>query len=176
MPETKPTDKIDLARIVKMFDLPDEEAIWESNWEYLAEARSIARKEADEDATEEEIEKAENEAENAAQEEIWGNYHNAVTSAADQLFEVHDLELVPVRKGERYPFEFRIQPVSGKTWKDAARKLAATINGVGLTYEDPSEYGRAPRQYVLSRLGWVSSYPEVYGSSSASSIYERSWR
>lgn len=176
MPETKATDKVDLDRLARMFKLPEWDSVLEANIDYVDENVRTAEREADEDATEAELEKIREEAEIEAQDEVYSQYHGAVMSAAEQLFGEHHLELVPVKKGERYPFEFRIEPVSGKTWKDAAKQLATTINGVGLTYEDPSEYGRAPRQYVLSRLSWVSSYPEVYGSSSASRIYERSWR
>jgi hypothetical protein len=176
--ETKATDKIDLDRIATMFKLPHVDDVLENNVEYISEAGAAGRREAerDEDATEADIEKAGEEAEQAAQDEIFGNYHNAATHVADELFGVHHLELIPLGKKQRYPFEFRIQPVSGKTWKDAARQLAETINGVGLTSEDPSEYAKAPKSYVLSRLGWIRSHPEVYGGPSPARMFEHSWR
>src|SRR5437867_12971863 len=123
MAEKKVTDKIDLERLAKMFDLPEWNDTLENNVEYISEAGAAGAREAGEDATEAEIEKAREKFEEAASDEIWHNYHGAVTRAAEELFGHHHLELVPVKKEERYPFEFRIEPVSGKTWKDAAKQL-----------------------------------------------------
>lgn len=176
MAEKKVTDKIDLDRIAKMFDLPEWDGVLESNVDFVFENARVAEEQADKEATEKELKKIREEAEIEAQDEVYSNWHGAVTSAADELFGFHHLQLIPVKKGERYPFEYRIEPASGKTWSDAAKQLSTTINGVGLTYEDPSEYGKTPKKYVLSRLGWISRYPEVYGTSSADRIYERSWR
>lgn len=176
MAEKKVSDKIDLDRLAVMFKLPEWDSVLEANTDFIWENVKAAEGQAEEGTSEEELEKIRQEADSEAQDEVYHQYHGAVTKAAEEIFSAHHLELVPVRKGERYPFEYRIEPSSGKTWKDAARQLAETINGVGLTYEDPSEYNKAPRQYVLSRLGWLRSYPEVYGTPSAARIYEYSWR
>ena len=176
MAEKKLSDKIDLDRLAAMFKLPDWDGVLEANTDYVWENEKTAVRQAEEGTSEKEIEKIREEAQIEAQDEVYSNYHGAVMRAAEEIFGEHHLDLVPVRKGERYPFEYRIEPSSGKTWKDAARQLATTINGVGLTYEDPSEYTKAPKQYVLSRLGWVRSFPEVYGTPSAARIYESSWR
>lgn len=177
MAEKKVTDRIDIYQLAGMFKLPNWNDIEENNFEYVHGAGHSAAMQAKEGGeTEKQIEKTRNKAEEDAHEEIYRNYHASVMSAADELFGLHHLELVPIRKNDRYPFEYRIEPASGKTWSDAAKQLATTINGVGLTYEDPSEYGKTPKKYVLSRIGWVSQYPEVYGTASAKRIYERSWR
>lgn len=178
MAEKKVTDRIDVDQFAKMFKLPSWESVQEQNVDYISESSGYARREGrQEDMSEEEIEAASQKAEEEASEEVYRNWHGAVTSAADELFGHHKLVLVPLRKKKTpYPFEFRIEPAHGATWGDAAKALAATIDGVGLTYEDPNEYARAPKNYVLSRLGWIGAYPEVYGTSNPSRIYERSWR
>lgn len=105
-------------------------------------------------------------------------------AAANEIFEAHHLELVPVKKGERTPFEYRIKPVEGKTWEDAAYAIRETIHGVGI-FDIPVERGdfgkiefegEPARQWVLTRKHHMAYYPEVYGTASAERIYERSWR
>ncbi len=169
-------DRINLERLAKMLGLPAEIDVYDDNADYIAEAGSVAYKEAmKEGASGDKIEEAQEKAEEAAQTEVFQNWHRGVTSAAEELLSAHHLELEPVRRGEAYPFEFEIVSEHGKTWRDAARAIATTIEGVGLVSVAPEEL-RAPKEFVLSRLGWISQYPVVYGTSSAERIYERSWR
>jgi len=169
-------DRIDVDRIAKMFGLPDYDKVQESNIEYLSQAYEPALREAKEEGlSDTKAEERAQKAEEAAQDELYRTWHSAVMAAADRIFEAHALYLMPARAGERTPYEYVIRPDQGKTWDDAARKIAATIEGVGM-FEIPVEDLRAAKKFVLSHLGHMSSYPEVYGTSSASRIYESSWR
>lgn len=169
-------DVIDVDRLVRMLDLPAWDDVNETNVDYIGGARVAVYDEAiKEGLSEEEAEDRSLKAEQEAGDEVYRNWHGAVTSAADELFGHHHLELVPVRKAERTPFEYTVEPVAGKTWADAARELATTINGVGMVSVSAEEYARSPRRFVLEHLGSIAYYPDVYGTASASRIYERSW-
>jgi hypothetical protein len=170
------SDKIDLNKIAKIFGLPAQEEIDELNWEGVADAGHYAEEEAEKEGlSAKKVEKAREEAEMEAQDEIYHQYHNALTSVADQIFEAHGLRLVPVRQGERYPFEYRVQP-DGGGWAAAAQKIVNTISGVGMFGIPREDYVRSPRTFVLSHLHHVRDYPEVYGTASAKRIYEGAWR
>lgn len=172
------SDKINLDQIAKMFKLPTQEDIDESNLDYASEARSAAEDyAAKEGRSAKAVEKAGLEAEREAMDEVFRNYHGAVMAAADHLFEKHALGLVPVRKSERYPYEFRIQPLAGETWSSAAKFIVQTIDGVGMFEISPDDYrGSKAREFVLSHYGHIRYWPEVYGEASAQRIYDRSWR
>lgn len=177
-----PGIKTTIDTLATMFDLGDSEKLIEGNLEYIAEGGGYAYSEAiKEGRSEEEAEKVREEAETTAQDEIYGNWHSGVESAAEELFGVHDIALQPVRKTERHPYEYRVVPARGKTWRDAADKIRQTINGMGpFWFKDLKEFLESgpytPRQAVESHLGHVASYPEVYGTASAQHIFERSWR
>lgn len=114
-----------------------------------------------------------------AETEAYHNYHNALMHVAENLFELHGLILAPVhfpRSDKRYPTEFQIAPE--KSWDVAARKLLTTINGVGdisfsslKDFLDSGPY--TARQAVLSHLGYIGRYPDVYGTPNAERQFER---
>lgn len=172
--------KRNVDQLAEMLELPSWERITELNLDNYAEARAAARERLDEptDASEEEIEEAEIKAEYAAEAEVYSSWHGAILHAAGTLFEVHGLELVPVTPDE-LSYEFRITPT--KSWEDAANKIRETFNGIGcFRFDSTKEFldsgPYTARQAVLAHLGCVGSYPEVYGSTSAHSLYERGWR
>lgn len=163
---SKTSSKIDIDRIVKLFGFPEWNDIDERNSDYYWEA---ARGAEDPEA-----------AERAAQDELYGNWYNAVTGVAERLFEEHGLELDPVRVAKsKRPYEFKVVPK--KDWKDAANKIRETINGVGdfhfnnlREFLDSGPY--TAQQAVLSHLGYVADHPRVYGSGSARSMYDAAIR
>jgi len=176
----KASDKIDADELAKMFDLPTYDDLHEHNLDYIWETGNYAYKEAlDDDASEEEAEAARDKAEQEADQELFENWHGALMSAADYLFEEHGLTLVPMRSGEDYPFEFRVAPET--SWEDAAHKIVETINGVGYfhfdslrDFLDSGPY--TPRAATLEHLHYINRFPEVYGGHSARSIFDRHFR
>jgi hypothetical protein len=157
--------KIDLERISKMFGLPEWNDLDERNGHYYWEA---ARGAEDPEAAEQE-----------AREDLYRNWHDAVTGVAERLFGTHGLEIEPVRKSERTPFEYKIVPKVD--WKDAANKIRETLNGIGYhhysslkEFLDSGPY--TAQQAVLSHLGTMSEYPAVYGGQSARSLYDAAMR
>jgi hypothetical protein len=180
MAKKQPADVRNIDQLAKLFGLPDWDEVDERNVDYRFEAGSYAEREAREDgATEEEAEEAGLKAEQEAQDEVYRNWHSGVEAAAEDLFNAHGLALIGRGKAEPWYYEYKIAPE--RSWKDAAGKIMDTINGVGYFYFnslreflDSGPY--TARQAVLEHLGYISDYPEVYGSSSARSIYERAWR
>ena len=176
MPAKKPLIvKATIEYLAKMFGLPAWDDVEEMNVEYFAEAYRYGMQ----SGVEDDGLKAEQE----AQDEIYRQWHTAVEYAATRLFEMHGLTLQPVaaRRGPKTstPYEYRVVPA--KSWADAATKLIETINGVGYfefgSLKEFLESGPyTAREAVLSHLGWIKDYPRVYGSDSARSLYEHSWR
>lgn len=153
---------LDVSQLAKLLDLPSWEDIDELNMDYYWEC-------VDRDASEEEA----MEQEFAARDEVERQWRNAVMHAAEQLLGEHGLEL------QGGTWEYQLVPTV--SWRDAANQIRQTINGVGYfhfgTLAEFLESGPyTAREAVLSHLGYVSRYPEVYGTSSARSLYEASWR
>lgn len=174
------SDKINVDQLAKLFDLPTWDDVEEMNLDYISEAARGLDDEEEEMA-----------AMTAARDEVYSNWHDAVMSVAHQLFGEHDLELEPVRQRRGAPaYEFRIKPIHihvwphglRHDWKHSAMMMLRTINGVGYfqfdslkDFLDSGPY--TPRQAVLSHLGYIARYPEVYGTMmSARQMYEGSWR
>lgn len=163
----KTSDKTNIDQLAKMFGLPDWDKIDEMNQQHYWE---MTRGIEDED----ERMKAEYEAQN----EVYGQWYDAVEYAASKLFEEHGLELQPTGKQgtDKRRYDFKIVPST--SWNDAADKLRETVNGVGTfhfnnlkEFLDSGPY--TARQAVLSHLGWIRDYPAVYGSFSAHQLYDR---
>jgi hypothetical protein len=174
-PRDKTSDKITIDQLAKMFGLPDWDKIDVMNQQHYWE---MSRGADDEE-----------EAETAARDEVYGQWYDAVESAASKLFEEHGLELQPAgkwhpstyakTKAERRPGQLKIVP--SNSWSDSADKIRETVNGVGtFHFNDLREFlSSGPytaRQAVLSHLGHIKSYPAVYGGSGAHQLYERAWR
>lgn len=75
-------------------------------------------------------------------------------------------------------YDFKIVP--SNSWDDAANKIRETINGVGTFHfnnlrEFLSSGPYTARQAVLSHLGYIKRYPDVYGGSGARQLYDRAW-
>jgi hypothetical protein len=179
MPATKPVaDKLTIDQLAEMFKLPKWEDIEEMNVEYFAEAYNYGFQDGGEETA--------LEAESKAQSEIYRQWHKAVERAAEHLFEQHELMLDPVtprRKNSDSPSDaFHVRPSHGRTWDDAARKIMTTIEGVGMfgynghLKEFLASGPWTARQAVLKHLHWIKRYPDVYGTSSADSLYRDAWR
>lgn len=171
------TGYINVDTLAAMFKLPSWDKTDECNIEYIWETGQYAYSEAlKEGKSEAEAEESREEAERIESEDMFHKWHRAVTVAVGQMFEKHGLALKPRRKGEAYPFEYKIVALAG--WKDAADKIIDTINGVGYfhfgTVRDFISSGpyRTARQAVLHHVGWIPDHAEVYGTSSARMIYE----
>jgi len=173
------TNIVKLAELFGITSLDDLEA---RNDDYFGDFFVAARDEAlKEGATETEADEAGFKADGEARDELYQQWHNGVTSAVEELFGRHHLEVVGRRKAERYPFEFVVRPVAGKTWADAADEIRVTINGVGyFEFRDLREFlDSGPwtaKQAVEGHLHWIKDYSEVYGTDSAQRIYERAFR
>jgi len=163
--QSGPSDKIDIDQLAKLLDLPPWENVDERNQHYYWE---LARGSEDEDA-----------AERAAQDEVYGQWYDAVERAASKLLEEHDLELQPANsKDTSRPYQLKIVPSS--SWNSSANKLRETINGVGtFHFNDLKEFlSSGPytaRQAVLSHLSWINRHPDVYGGQSARRLYDQGW-
>lgn len=180
---SKSSDKRNIDQLAQMFDLPPYDDVDELNRDHIMEAGHYAYKSAiEEDESEDEAEAAREKAEMRAQDEIFGNWYDAVERAASQLFDEHDLELQPTGKQgtKERRYEFKIVPKT--SWLKSAEKIRQTADGVGFAYvgNDVKEFLSlgpwSPRQAVLEHLGVIRSYPEVYGSSSARHIYDHAFR
>jgi hypothetical protein len=166
----KTSDKITIDQLAKMFELPDWDRIDEMNQQHYWEMSRGA-----------EGEEAQMEAEREAQDDVYGQWYDAVESVASKLFEEHGLELSPTGKQgtEKRRYDFKIVPST--SWDDAANKIRETINGVGdFHFNDLKEFLRSgpysARQAVLSHLGYIRRYPAVYGGLGARQMYEHAWR
>jgi hypothetical protein len=181
MPAKKPlSDKRTIDQLAKMFNLPAYDDVVEHNWEIVADAGNgaYARALADGD-TENQAEKAREKAEMAQGDEIYHQWYDAVEHTASAFFERHGLELAPVSSGGKRSNELRIIPKTA--WIDAAARIRITAEGVGFAYvgNDVNEFLKmgpyTPRQAVLEHIGVIADYPEVFGGSSAMSIYSRAF-
>lgn len=157
----KSTTKIDVDQIVKMFGLPEWNDVDEMNQHYYWEA---ARGAEDEEAAEQEV-----------RDELYRKWYDAVTGVAEQLFGDHGLEIEATGKDPRLPYYYKIVPK--KDWGDAANKIRRTMSGVGyFSFDTLKEFldsgPYTAQQAVLSHLGTIAEYPEVYGSSSARRMYD----
>lgn len=168
-------------QIAKLFGLPEESEIYEFNLDYVSAIGSAAYDEAlREGATEKEAEEIALKAEQEAQDDVYRRWHNGVTAVAEELFGVHGLVLKPVPKTERYPQQYELVPKT--TWKDVLTEIMETMRGEGpfwpQSVEELKEVGpyASYREAVKAHLGWVTYYPEVYGTRSAQRIYEDAWR
>jgi len=173
------TGKITIDEISELLDLSSWDKIREYNDDYLWES---GRQMVDEDEfvdDEQGYQDAVDKASASAEEELFGNWHNSVSAAADRAFSDHGLVLTPLGKA-RYPWQFKVTPA--KLWEDAAANLMDTINGVGYFYVQSlgdfiasGPYGTA-RIAVLAHLGSMKSRPSVYGDRSYKTTYEAQWR
>jgi len=121
-------------------------------------------------------------AEEAAQEaegEVIGEYERAyiraVEGAAEKYFGYHELELVEKTKGplaKHFGTLYKVVPIND--WKQSARAIEATVEGVGYG-ANFNEY-RSPKQAVLHNLDEMKHYGAVYGYSSPERLIEISMR
>lgn len=169
--------------LAEIFELPPWEDVQENTWEYVADAGNYGYREAiEDDADEDDAEEAREKAEAEAQDEVYGQWYDGVTSAAEQLFEEHELDLIPKRK-DKFSHEFEVAPreKGQKGWRKAAEAIRETINGVGyFRFESLQELldsgPYTAREAVLSHLHVINDYPAVYGTTSAVRIYESALR
>jgi hypothetical protein len=172
----KSTDRIDIDQLAKLFHLPAFDDVQERNWEYIANAGDDAIRASDYDEENSEAEKLREDAEQAAGEELYSKWYDAVEHVADELFGEHGLDLKPVDKRIKLrAYTLRIVP--HVSWNDAADRIRETINGVGEFYfEDLQEFLMSgpwtARQAVLAHLGYIRSYPAVYGGPGPNQIYD----
>lgn len=110
-----------------------------------------------------------------ASSEAWQSYKSAVLLVAEEVFARHALTLVT----DEHERTFRVVP--SNSWRIAADNIRMTINGVGqFEFSSLQEFLSSgpytPRQAVLSHLGWIPSWYEVYEGGKASSRVERRMR
>lgn len=161
------TGVVNIDQLAAMFGLPSWDKIEEMNQDYIWESARGA-----------ETEEAQQKAEEEASAELYNKWHDAVESAAENLFGLHGLDLVAKGKGDR-AYEYKIEPK--QSWQDAARQIVNTINGVGYfhfntTKEFLDSGPWTAREAVLEHLGYIKRYSDVYGSDSAKSRFEAAWR
>jgi len=182
MARTPIQDKINIEELAKMFDLSSWDEIDERNRDNIWETGDYAYKNALSDGdSEEKAEKAREDAEGEAGHDLYKNWHDGVMAAADALFGEHGLELAPIKsRGNDRPFEYRIAPT--ESWDAALKQIIETINGVGMfhfssrrEFLDSGPYATA-RIGVLRHVHHISSYPEVYGGTSAARYFEQGFR
>lgn len=172
----KGSDKITIDQLAKMLNLPDWEKIDEMNQHHYWEMTRGGKYE-DEDA--------QMKAEQEAQDEVYRQWYDAVEHAAEQILGQHGLGLLAMKHTRKVNQNYRphvLKIVASKSWSDAADKMRETVNGVGGTshYDTLGEFldsgPYTARQAVLSHLGYIKRYPDVYGSQSARQLYEQHWR
>lgn len=174
----KTSDIVNIEKLAEDFKLPEWEDVEKLNIDNIMEAGGYARDEAlKEGESEEQAEEAAQKAQDEARDELYRNWHDAVENVAEDLFETHNLTLVP--KSAAPSYEFKVEPT--KTWTEAAESIIDTINGVGMfEFKSVKEFlDSGPytlREAVLSHLHWIKRYPEVYGEPSPRRMYERAWR
>lgn len=181
MANPRVSDKLNVDEIAKLFGIDEYSDLSERNTDYIGESGYEAREYAlSEGASEEEADEADMKAQEGAEAELFHQWHDGVFGAAEQLFGKHGLTLVPAgKKGESYPYEYKVAPE--ESWDKALVAIIKTINGVGdfrfgslREFLDSGPY--TPRTGVLTHLGYISSYPAVYGDTSAQRMYERAFR
>jgi len=176
-------DKLNVDELATMFKLPTWDKIDEMNIDTIWENGDAAYKEALQDGeSEKKAEESREKAEHAAGNEVYRTWHDAVMSAAENLFGKHHLELiaVPMKRKSVRPYEYRVQPKT--SWDAALKQIIETINGVGMfhfssarEFLDSGPYASA-RIGVLTHLHHIKDYPRVYGGTSAQHLYERAFR
>lgn len=168
--------------LAEQFGLEPYDEVHDRNWEVISDAGSAAWNEVlrESPRAEARAEKARVNAGRKADESMYHAWHSAVLSTVEPLLEEHGLRLAPIDRSKRvrdYPALFRLVPAL--SWEDSARKLIRTINGVGefefsslREFMDSGPY--TAREAVLSHLGWIQKWPEVYGEKSTKRRFESS--
>lgn len=174
-------DKLNIDELAALLKLPTWEKLDDYNFDYYWEAGAkwVERKEGESEA---DFEQRQMDAEAEVRDDLFNRWYDAVHGAAEEIFDQHDLALEPIQHPRHHsdrPYEYRI--VSRASWEDAAEKIRGTIDGVGeftfYTLRAFLESGPyTARQAVLSHLHWMKRRPEVYGTSSAKSLYEHNFR
>lgn len=166
-----------------MFGLTEWQTLRDFNEDYLWRERAEAEKEARRARrSESAVEKAGEKAEQDAEYELFRSWHRGVTTVAETYFGKHHLTLVPVstRRRNALPYKYRVEATDG--WRKALREIIETINGVGMFYfKDAADIIRSgpyksDRDAVVNHIHWIARWPEVYGETSAESIYKRAFR
>lgn len=175
----KVKDTINIDELAEMFGIISWDKLDDMNFHYYWESSHYAESTAPPGSTPGEIEELQHKAEDEAREELFEKWHGGVLRAAETLFDIHRLKLVPNKKGGKYPYEFRIKPEAG--WQLAALEIIKTINGAGyFHFGSVPEFLRSgpytARKAVLSHLHWIKDWPAVYGERSAQQIYENYMR
>ena len=178
--------EFDTDELAKMFGLTEWQTLRDFNEDYLwrerAEAEKEARRARRARRSESAVEKAGEKAEQDAEYELFRSWHRGVTTVAETYFGKHHLTLVPVstRRRNALPYKYRVEATDG--WRKALREIIETINGVGMFYfKDAADIIRSgpyksDRDAVVNHIHWIARWPEVYGETSAESIYKRAFR
>lgn len=111
------------------------------------------------------------EAESAEVDEYYERYSHALLRAADRLFGNHQLKISETEEG------YQVTPKT--SWRNSLKAMIETINGVGYFHFssvqnllDSGPYSE--EEAVINHLHWISSYPAVYGDTTANREIERS--
>lgn len=160
--------------LVKLFGLPELEAVENPDYVWEAGEAAYERVMEDDDADPEDAEEARFEAENNASGEVFRQWKNAIESVAESLLGNIDMELI--EKDSIY------YATPKKDWVHTGETIREVVNGVGYFHfyslkEFMDSGPWTPRQLVTEHFSYAAKkYPEVYGSPGAKTLYARAIR
>lgn len=183
MSKSKKTSAVmNIDELAKLFGIPSSEEIDESVCTYGGAYGFAYKRALSEEKSEEEAEAAAQAAEQEEREEAYQKWYAAVEFAARHEFDLHKLDLVQAYKrvrgrkvGSERPYDLRVVAPYG--WKEAAREIMRTINGVGMfEFNTLKEFMNSgpytAREAALQHTHWINRRAEVYGDRSARSLYD----
>lgn len=173
-------DVIDVETLAKLLDLPDYDELHERNADFIWET---ARERVDLDPEDPAFDDVMMDEQHDVEDEyVFGPWHRGVIAAAFRAFDDHLMGIQEVGRPPKgfpknrtwRPWQYRIRP--DKSWRDTARRLVKTIDGVGVFgYSgaqgliDSGPY--TPQSAVISHLHWMRRWPEITGDT----LYERTY-
>ena len=169
MSPKKLKDTFHIGEIAGLFSV--EEPDWTDSGDAYHYGYEYALKEGQ---SEEEAEEYGQKCEQEEIDEAFRNWANAVEYVAADLFEKHGLSL---QESKKHKYNYKVVPI--ESWRDAARHIVTTINGVGMfefrnvkEFLDSGPY--TAREAVLQHLHVIEDWVEVYeGGKARDQIYRR---
>lgn len=163
---------IDIDQLAHIFGLPEsleffeqvqtDDSTWNEAYEYLVKEERLTKSQA--------VKKADK-YQQEHDDELMRKYSNSVGSAAGYFFEQCGMELQEVKNEGRYE-------IIGDA-EEAASAIIEIINGIGLTYSSLSDFRESYgslSEAVMVHLPYLKHYAEVYGTSSARTLFDKSMR
>lgn len=97
------------------------------------------------------------------------DYTGKVEAFFGIVLQKFSLELTKKKDGT-----YEVHPIISRAWTNAAKELISVINGYGMFYfgsvKEAIASGpyKSAKDFVMSHLGWISTYYEVYEGAKAS--------